>query len=59
MDYVDHAIFEASPLIFATLIDQAPDANGKMSKLIITDAQRLKLVSNINSYFGKKLDQET
>ena len=34
-------------------------ANGKMSKLIITDAQRLKLISDINSYFGKKLDQET
>jgi hypothetical protein len=30
-----------------------------MSILIITDAQRLKLISDINSYFGKKLNQET
>jgi hypothetical protein len=59
MDFIDHSIFEASPLIFSTLIDPAPDANGKMSKLVITDAQRLKLISNINSSFGKKLDQET
>jgi hypothetical protein len=58
MDFVDHAIFEASPLIFLTLVNQVPDAKGKMSKLIITDAQRRKLISYINSSFGKKLDQE-
>ena len=58
LDYVDHAIFEATPLVFGTLIDPAPDANDKMSKLIITGAERKKLIGDINSYFGAKLDQK-
>lgn len=58
LDYVDHAIFEATPLIFGTLIDPVPDANNKMSKLIITTAERKKLIGDINSYFGAKLDQK-
>jgi hypothetical protein len=58
LDYVDHAIFEATPLVFGTLIDPVPDANNKMSKLIITSAERKKLIGDINSYFGTKLDQK-
>jgi len=58
LDYVDHAIFEATPLVFGTLIDPVPDTNNKMSKLIIMDAERKKLIGDINSYFGPKLDQK-
>lgn len=58
MDYVDHALFEASPLVFATLIDPVPDANNHMSKLIITKAQRNKLIADINTAFGAKLDEK-
>jgi hypothetical protein len=36
MEYIDTALFDASPLVFATLIDPVPDANDHMSKLIIT-----------------------
>ena len=58
MEYIDTALFEASPLVFATLIDPVPDANNHMSKLIITNAERNKLIANINSEFGAKLDQK-
>ena len=58
LDYIDHTIFEATPLVFGTLIDPVPDANNHMSKLIITTAERKKLISDINSYFGAKLEQK-
>jgi hypothetical protein len=58
MEYLETTLFDASPLVFATLIDSVPDANNHMSKLIITKAQRNKLISDINSEFGTKLDQK-
>jgi hypothetical protein len=58
LEYIDNAMFDASPMIFATLIDPVPDTNNKMSKLIITNAERKKLISDINSLFGAKLDQK-
>jgi hypothetical protein len=56
MEYIDTALFDAIPLVFGTLIDPVPDANNHMSKLIITNAQRNKLIADINSQFGAKLD---
>jgi hypothetical protein len=50
-------LFEATPLIFATLIDEKPDRNGKVSRLIITRAQRDGLVRSLQLSFGKKLEQ--
>src|SRR5205814_7845735 len=58
MEYIDHSIFEATPLVFALLIDPVPDANNHMSKLIITSAERKSLIARINTYFGAKLDQK-
>jgi hypothetical protein len=58
LEYIDNAMFEASPMIFATLIDPVPDANNKMSKLIITSVERKKLIADIDSLFGAKLDQK-
>ncbi len=58
MEYIDTALFEASPLVFATLIDPVPDANNHMNRLNITSAERNKLIANINSEFGAKLDQK-
>jgi hypothetical protein len=58
LDYIDHAIFEATPLVFAMLISPVPDKNNHMSKLIITADERKHLIDDINSYFGAKLDQE-
>jgi len=58
LDYVDESLFQAAPLIFATLIDQKPDSKNHASHLIITKAERVKLVGDITRNFGVKLDQK-
>jgi hypothetical protein len=57
IEYLDRSLFEATPLIFATLIDEKPDRNGRVSGLIITRAQRDGLVRSLQLSFGKKLKQ--
>ena len=44
MDFIDHALFEASPAVFATLIDLKEDSKGHVSHLIITKEERAKLI---------------
>jgi hypothetical protein len=56
LDFIDHALFEASPAVFATLIDLKADSKGHASHLIVTKEERAKLVDNLNTAFGTKLD---
>jgi hypothetical protein len=56
LDFIDHALFEASPAVFATLIDLKEDSKGHASHLTITKEERAKLVDNLNTAFGTKLD---
>src|SRR5712691_632138 len=58
LEYIDRSLFEATPLIFATLIDQTPDKNGKVSHLIITRAERQHLLVALSLHFGQKMDLE-
>jgi len=58
LDYIDHALFEATPLVFATLIDLKPDSKNHASHLIVTKAERAKLIDDLNTDFGSKLDQK-
>jgi hypothetical protein len=58
LDYVDQSIFKATPLVFATLIDPKPDAQNHMSRLAITQDERARLVGELDSDFGKKMDKE-
>jgi hypothetical protein len=58
IEFIDQALFKASPLVFATLIDQREDAHGHVSHLVITKAERAKLIREINSEFGEKLKQD-
>jgi hypothetical protein len=58
LDYIDESVFQAAPLIFATLIDQKADSKNHASHLIITKAERAKLVADITRNFGSKLDQK-
>src|SRR5262249_23395097 len=58
LDYIDRALFEATPLIFATLLDRKPDSKNHLSHLIITKAERAKLIHDLTSNFGSKLDQK-
>jgi hypothetical protein len=50
-------LFEATPVIFATLIDDKPDKNGHMSRLIITKQDKEQLLQRIQTAFGEKLKQ--
>jgi hypothetical protein len=58
LDTIDQSIFEATPLIFATLIDKKADSENHVSHLIITKAERERLLSTITNDFGSKLDQK-
>jgi hypothetical protein len=58
LEYVDKAMFDATPMVFASLIDPVPDSKNQMSKLIVTKAEREKLISDINLTFGNKLDKD-
>jgi len=59
LDDIDHTLFQAAtPMVFATLIDQKPDSQNHLSHLVITKAERDKLVKDISTAFGKKLEQK-
>ena len=56
LEYIDKALFEATPLIFATLINLKEDSQHHANHLVITRAERDTLARSINLGFGKKLD---
>jgi len=58
LEYIDHALFDVAPVIFATLIDKKPDSMNHASHLIITKAERAKLIEKLTDNFGSKLDQK-
>jgi hypothetical protein len=57
-DYIDQSLFESTPLIFSTLIDLKADSQNHVSRLIITRAEREKLLDDITTDFGSKLNQK-
>jgi hypothetical protein len=59
LDFIDKALFEASPLVFSTLIDmKKSDSKGHESHLLITKAEREGLIKQIDTDFGSKLDEK-
>jgi hypothetical protein len=58
MNHLDHTLFEATPLVFASLIDQQPDRQGHLSRLTITLAERGNLVRSLQISFGQKMEQK-
>jgi hypothetical protein len=58
LDDVDHTLFQASSLVFATLIDMKPDSKNHVSHLIITKAERKNLIISLTTNFGSKLDEK-
>jgi len=58
LDFIDQALFEATPGVFATLIGMKEDSKGHASHLIITKEEKARLVAQLNSSFGEKLDQK-
>lgn len=57
LEFIDKALFDSVPLVFAVLIDQRGDNQNHLSHLLITHAQRQELIAKLNSSFGAKLDQ--
>lgn len=58
LDFIDKTLFEATPVIFTTLIDMRPDSQGHASHLLITKAEREDLIKKIDTDFGPQLDDK-
>lgn len=58
LEYIDKAMFEASPLVFAELISEVPDSKGHVSHLVISCDERKRLVSQVDISFGPKLAEK-
>jgi hypothetical protein len=56
LEHIDRSLFQATPLIFATLIADKPDSQGHMSRLRITRAERDKLARFLQIDFGDKMN---
>ena len=56
LEYIDKSLFQQTPIWFLLLVDQKPDAQGHVSRLMITKKQARQLVSSIDSYFGASLN---
>lgn len=55
IDAADETLMKATPLVFATLVSTTPDAQGYVSRLTITKAQRATLIRDLDTAFGEKL----
>jgi hypothetical protein len=58
LESIDESLLHLTPAIFATLIDVKPDSKNHASHLIITKAEREKLIGSLTDRFGSKLDQK-
>jgi hypothetical protein len=56
MQWIEHSLFQATPLIFAMLIADKPDSQGRMSRLRITRAERDHLLQSLLLSFGNKME---
>jgi hypothetical protein len=58
LEYLDKTEYQASPLVFATLLSNRPDSQNHMSHMVITRDQRKRLLDQIEIAFGDKLKDE-
>jgi len=58
LEFIDQSLFQATPLVFATLIDMKADSKGHASHLIITTEDKARLISKLDDAFGVKLDEK-
>lgn len=57
VEFIDKAIFQTAPAVFATPIQMKENSRGGADHLIITKAERDDLVHQIKLAFGDKLNQ--
>ncbi len=55
INYIDKSLFQASVMVFFTLISQKPDSAGHLSHLNITREERDRLMSYLKIEFGERL----
>jgi hypothetical protein len=55
LEYLDETLFKVTPAVFGALIDMKADIQGHVSHLVITKAERQKLIQSLKSSFGSKL----
>ena len=55
MEFADESIFKVTPMIFALLIDQHPNSQNQLNRLIITKRQGDELIASIDNSFGDKI----
>lgn len=58
LEYIDKALFECTPLIFAVLIDERADSQGHANHLVISKAQQETLINRIKANFGDALTEK-
>jgi hypothetical protein len=58
LDETDETLFEATPLVFATLTSQTPDGHGHANQLVVSKAARTMLIQNLEGEFGGLLQDK-
>ena len=58
LEYLDKTAYEASLLVFATLLSDVPDSQGHMSHLVISCDERKNLINQIDISFGSKFSSK-
>jgi hypothetical protein len=58
LDQTDHDLMDVAPAIFMTLQDQRVNSKNVCSHLLITKAEAAKLLANLRTYFGAKLEEK-
>jgi hypothetical protein len=58
LDQTDHNLMEIIPGVLMTLVDKRPDSKGHCSHLLITKAEAAKLLADLQTYFGAKLEEK-
>jgi hypothetical protein len=58
LDDTEHSLFKVTQMVFLLLIDKRPDSKNQLNHLVITNAERTKLINDIDVDFGAKLEQK-
>jgi hypothetical protein len=58
LESTDETLLQATPLVFATLISETPDAQGHANRLVISKAARTELIHNLELQFGDLLQSK-
>jgi len=56
--FEDHGIFDITPAIFLSMVDDRPDQSGRLSRLVITAEERKRLIDQLDGSFGETLKQD-